>query len=873
MTKNGAKFLATSLYRDEATPAVSIELTGQHELVNINISLLLQIAERWKRRTNAAAEENDSLYDNPTLSVAISVGEICAGAVPLVECSEVKSDFSWWEKFLIRRAFKFRRVDLNNEHDGNDTFTKLAARATSAIKHDTPHEFEIIYNQLTSVHKSMISVSETSDNAGTPFNLAEVNLGWTSYARQWTEHYYSIFVAATDVLDKNTTYFRTVCHFAYRFCNYIVGNTRSYASLSNIISVQAILDECLDKWWKTARDKRVDVTAPNELNAYDANIHKNALMEFIGGWETLLEYSLGSKTDRIDDWREYKALFLGFKAHLAGSIVNTARAVISENKVASDIWVDHLLRWLKKSRGIRYDEMSLHQLTESQHVICDATLLDLDWQEAKDKFIAHGDNNSIPEGEVTQKMLFEAIKLNMWRDGCMVLAGFLLAWARRDTDKKTDNLSELMLYRLIKSNNPDYSPAYGSSDPNFDPDHSQVFRSAKDFYLSFLRIYKGDSWGEKTYTRHLTKIADRIERLERPSQISGRIHTRRGDNLKHIQVLMLHLALANQSVKWLPEGLEQLDSDVTTHLQSILEQCVEQLDIAKHKKIQDVLNVSRDTADKSEIYENFKETVTALRDTISEFRTEEIRRADVNQNTINEIEHNVTENVFDESKAGFPFSHFTDLELIKTEEELVPFNLLFSGFPKTSVVNNSSEEFPFAQHNDAVQKYLVSRLMVDVLQKARQQNQLSVQEFKDTDDLARQIIELEQTMEEAVIVVERRGSQKILFDWSRHQRLGHEGVPVEISRTDKYQNNRQYLFDISSIPAFRVDAELGGLLMFPQAMLAKLTLRKFENDFPIQISFEQDKNDPWNGTLNYHWERKVELSDDGLQIIQFAKAK
>ena len=627
MTKNGAQFLAHPLYVGEGTPAVSAKLNGQYKLVNINISLLLQMAERWKRRTDAVAEANDFMYGNPTLAVAISVGQICKGTFPLLQCINIKPDFNWWEKILIRRAFKFRRADLNNEDDGNDIFTKLAAQATSAIKHDMPYEFETIYKRLRDIHKTMISVSETSDNDGTPFNLADVSVEDfmpRSYAHQWTEHYYPIFATATDALDKNPSYFRDVCGFANHLCSHIIWNTRSYVSLSNIISMQATLDYRLDKWWKTARDKRADVSAPNELNAYDANIHKNALENLIGGWETLLEYSLSSKADRIDDWQEYKALFLGFEAHLVEGIVNTARAVISENKVAVDIWVKHLLRWPKNSRTIRFDDLYLHQLTASQHIICDTALLDLDWQDAKDKFIAHGDS-SFTEGEITPKMLFETIKLNMWRDGCMVLAGFLLKWARQNTDEKADNLSELTLYRLIKSNNPYYSPDYGSSDPNFDPDHSQIFYSAEYFYLSFLRINKGNSITTETYIRRLTKIADRIEDLVRPPQISGRVHSLRGNNLESIRVLMLHLALAHRPVTWSPHGLEQLvrnDSNVAENLQSILEQCIEQLDEAKHKKIQDILNVPRDTADKSEIYENFKETVTALRDTISNPRAD-----------------------------------------------------------------------------------------------------------------------------------------------------------------------------------------------------------------------------------------------------------
>ena len=609
MTKNGTKFLVHPLYGGAGIPAVSIELNGQYELVSINISLLLQMTERWKRRTNAVVEAQDSSNENPTLAVAISVGQNYEGEIPLLQCIDVKPDFSWWEKILIRRAFKFRRADLNNEDDGNDALSKLAAQATSAIKDDMPHDFETIYKQLRDIHKTMISVSETSDNAGNPFNLADVSVDDfmpRSYAHQWTEHYYPIFATATDALGKDTSYFRDVCGFANHLCSHIIWNTRSYVSLSDIISMQATLDYRLDKWWKTARDKRADVSAPNELNTYDANIHKNALKDFIGRWERLLEYSLSSKADRIDDWQEYKALFLGFEAHLAGGIVNTARAVVSKNKVAADIWVDHLLRWPKKSRPIRLHEADLYYPTASQHIICDATLLDLDWQEAKDKFIAHGDG-SFTEDRVTQKMLFETIKLNMWYDGCMVLAGFLLDWAKRDIDKETENLSKSTLDTLINSNN---------------SDHSQLLRNAKDSYLGFLRMYKGDSWGEKTYTRRLTKIADRIEHLKNPPpthRISAR--TRR-NTLESIRVLVLHLVLANHSVKWQPEGLEQLDSDVAVHLQPILEECVKQLNETNYKKIRDILNVSKDTADKSKIYENFKETVTALRDTISNPRAD-----------------------------------------------------------------------------------------------------------------------------------------------------------------------------------------------------------------------------------------------------------
>lgn len=841
-------------------PSVSRHLNGRYELIDINISLLRRIAERWKKRNFEAAEEGVVSYVSPFLLLSISVGQICEGETVLLHTERAKSDLTKIEKLLAKRAFTFRRVSIDRGNEGDDIIETLSKQAAQAIKNDASSDYEIIYDRLMSTQKAMLSIGETNDSNNQPFNYAELGLGWRSYAEYWAIAHEPQFLAATDTLKKNKSYFRKCCYLAYRLCNHTLWNTQSFVGMKESINMQANLHYRLDSWWQKScdtNDIEHNMYQPATTNITDGQIHDDALKRLIEGWEAVLERSLGRKIDDVDDWRQLSKLFDGFQEHLTSSITSTARAVISGNERAVDIWIEHLRRWPSTSDGIIENKVLADLFNVGQSILCNSDRFNEDWVTAKQTIINAG-NHNLAYRELTPRNLFNVIKKNLWQDGCMILCAFLLKWASEKSISENKNLPLKALGGLI----------------------GVYKRSAKKTYTGFLRSHLRDSWDNGTYPNRLEDISRRILYLLRDNQIAGRIYSDAIPvPLKHIRLHLLYLALACNDVKWIPKELDAIlaNNDASSHLQHVLNQCFEELNEVPNLNLIKKLSPDPDDEALQKTWTQFRETVNELRRIISISRDEAIRDAPISSSALSDIANTISKNVFDQTKASFPLSQFSKFDWATDSDQLEPFDLKKNSFPKTDIIKDPTSEFPADWHHDVVEQYLSSWLMRDVFVSAKEASCLKKISYQNDNELAERICRLENKFDDKqlFIVAEFHGSQSILFDWreqlsSYNQNKRENLSDIKISRNEKFENDRNYIFNINSLPAFRVNAELGGLLVLPKDLLKKLILKRFENDFPIRISFDEDENDPWHGILTYHWERKVELSDDeNLQIYQF----
>ncbi len=864
MTENAAKFIINRFMVSEGKPVVTRTLAGEYEVADINVSLLKAIAERWKARNFEERVEGVSSYDSnpPTLFLCVSVGQVYEGATPLLRVRNAKKDLSRFERFLAKRAFKFKRASVDSKNNGGDMIESLSEQVVQAIRNDAPSDYEGIHNQLLATHKDMLSVGETKDENGNPSNFAELYAGWQSYATHWVRSYNSQFKAATDGLASNSEYFEDCCYFAHHICNHVLWRTESYVGLVDALKMQASLDYYLDAWWNNACDRHNithGIYAPTKANPTDATNHKNALKCVIEGWEGVLKRSLDMKADAVKDWKQLGRLFEGFEAHLNESITNLARAVVSGNEVAADLWLEHLHIWPERSSAIQ--GMLESSLTDSQLMLCNSDRLSEDWETARRKIIAD-DTVALVLQELTPQNLFDVIKDNLWHDGRMVLCAFLLQWATASNEKEESRDNSLIIRTLrgmLESRG-----------------------SARSIYLGFLRSNLRNVWDRESYPSKLENIGHRIIELSEEEKVTGRVYTVAiPAPLEHIRHQILRLALAHGDVASMPNDLDDIlaDKDTASRFSHVLTQCSENLTENPNVEHLKMLNPDNTEVQLKDKYEQLRVTTKNLLSIISVSRDKAIQSAPINENALAAIVQSVSETIFNPEDGHFPLNQFTNFVQVASDDGLEPFTLNHAGFPKSAIIQEPTVNFPIDLHQDAVRQYVSAWLMVDVLSAAMKRDGFQKIEYTSDTELISEFLNVTADIadEDIFIVAEFKGSQDILFDWRKRfspyfsEETDHASG-IEVSRDETFKDDRNYLFSVNSIPAFRVNAKLDGLLIVPKSLLAELTLRTFENNFPIQINFAEDETDPWHGTLSFHWERKVELSDDdNLKLYQFTQ--
>lgn len=123
------------------------------------------------------------------------------------------------------------------------------------------------------------------------------------------------------------------------------------------------------------------------------------------------------------------------------------------------------------------------------------------------------------------------------------------------------------------------------------------------------------------------------------------------------------------------------------------------------------------------------------------------------------------------------------------------------------------------------------------------------------------------------ILVVGRVEPSWLSDWRWTHRSERTPRPADLAITRETPQGAGYQFSMNGVPVYDGSTYRGEALLFPKAALQKLRFHEYPSALRVAVSFEQDADDKWGGSLLAEFQRKVDIVKAQAFRIVFAESE
>ncbi|WP_298325423.1 hypothetical protein [Asticcacaulis sp.] len=871
-------------------------------LTDVNVTLLDWVAERWyARNSHELPPDRRGLYaPRPTLQFPLVIGRYYEGNVVLSKVLNHGGDLTSFEKMCVYRAFTFRRSTKRPDSilSTQQGMGILAEQALQAMSSGQLQMFNYILEQMTSLHAELLQFGEIIDETGKPTNygLVHDDNQYGTVERAWNFSYRRLFEEAVRLLDQEPQYFAKLSFVATRVAPSLFA-LPSLTGATSTIDYQGYLWYRLNDWWeRTAETQRLQHGAnqPAVLLEPVAGVHFKALRDFIGGWESLLQYHIRPEIERRELWADKVKIYPILAEQLSETALYAARAVLSGNLVAAEHWIDALLRWCGNALPMSANQ-SLFDLNLSQKVVLGPQAITQSWEEIQAKMMALSDFQR-PNFTVTS--MFANLVYNMWQDTCFVLSAFLVQWAGLG-NAVGSTLSLQAAKQLIDSRT-----VGGEGDDG--PDE-HFYSHQADFVASFLRRNSIREWALDRSVPGFWRLAEQFEQLTREPMLAGRVYTFAGRGMGATlasDLILGSLRMERQPLDFqsiferLPQWLT--DDSEALHLKDRLSAITADLDAIDVAGLSPVFNflhqhalpdapVSEITPDvpleaplgaaEQVVFADrlaaFRGLISTLESRIASYRSERIRNAPISTQKLVELARKVADDVFAYENDTFLGALFgpvvytvADLEEVRIQD--------WSNFPKGVITDPQLDQVTGSE--GILASWAAARAKARALGQVLEQKQAlgleGVKAVGDREELSQVILTFADNLRARkltpVILIGSGEVSEWVREWSnatyRPNLVLPAGIVVERPQ-HRSQNGNTY--NISSIPVFATGSNLGGVWVVAREAFKQLKVtRSSSANITINLTFTPDPEDPYHGTMQTRWRQGIETDTSPvLRII------
>jgi hypothetical protein len=123
------------------------------------------------------------------------------------------------------------------------------------------------------------------------------------------------------------------------------------------------------------------------------------------------------------------------------------------------------------------------------------------------------------------------------------------------------------------------------------------------------------------------------------------------------------------------------------------------------------------------------------------------------------------------------------------------------------------------------------------------------------------------------ILVVGRVEPPWLSDWRWTHRSEKTPRPADLAITRETPQGVGYQFSMNGTPVYDGSTYRGEALLFPKAALQKLRFHEYPSALRVAVTFEQDQDDKWGGSLLAEFQRNVEIAQAEAFRIVFAESE
>ena len=643
-------------------------------------------------------------------------------------------------------------------------------------------------------------------------------------------------------------------------------------SLRDLINMHGYFLYELNKSWES---EKLDLTS-----------YLKSLRDFIGIRDSIYRTLLINAAESVNTWDSFNNLFKGLNEYVTSTITFLAKAVLSKNEKAANILVESLLEFSEflDSKGSPDHYYNLLTYDKSAQALIVPTLLNKSLDEVKQIFSSLKMYDKIKN--IKERTLFFNILKNYLEDCCFIMIAFFLLFQK----KSNNSVEELAINitRLLKNN-----------------------KLIDHYFTSFIRRNAYHHFNDEEYGAMLDKLARRIVFLTEEGKVPLRGYVTVGSSIDKIcdaDIIVAAIIIslrsydnkdASNSYTSLMEVLckndliQNLINKIETILKNINPQHVKTTQLYKEfveiydMWVESVKGVCRESASPSntdttvnsadisakettpdlidkldQISIVFKELLQSAKDAQSRY----IKDLPISQEKLNDIAKKCSTKAFDKNTAYFPVNHFK--EVVPVEEELNKFTLILKGLSKREFTEEESHIIHYANdgYEHCVSEHLYKYLILDILAEAEKSNVVKIinvdTKAKYIENILKYGALLKKENLTPILIAEDCTSPEWVNEWNNARwKIDNKLVneQAEIKYNFSHNNPPNYLFHINSIPLYIGRAITDGTLLLPKEILRTLKFRKYDSGNLVNVTFEQQDNNPQQGSLIFSWERTIEL--------------
>jgi hypothetical protein len=842
-------------------------------LSDISLANLELVIASWIKRNTMIKSNSDNFSHTPKMTLPLYPSGRYQGEITLCVIEGV-APLSWLEKAVINYCtFKFVKPTGASSITSIELLGYYRDIIIQTIKLEDQALFDKVLDELVETHLILLKCGEVKDKDGKVMNLSTINKSYfNNLQKEWIEIYRDVIKNTIDVLPKND-YFFSICSrvFANQLIPSVLKNP-SMISLSDLIKMHGYFLYELNKSQKSGRLK--------------SSTYLEVLRDFIGIRESI-HRTLIEAAESVNTWDSFNNLFKGFNEYLTSTITFLAGAVLSKNEKAANILVGSLLEFSEFLDGKVSSDHCYNLLTydKSAQALIVPTLLNKSLDEVKQIFSSLKMYDKIKD--IKERTLFFNILKNYWEDCCFIMIAFFLLFQK----KSNNSVNELAI------------------------NITRPLRNTKlvdHYFTSFIRRNAYHHFNDEEYGAMLDELARHIVSLTEEEKVPLRAYVTVGSSIDEICDADIIIAAIIISLRFHDDEdacngytplmeflckndlIQNLINKIETILKEINPQHVKTTQLYKEfvaiydrwcvkgvkgGSIESASPPNTDTdVNRADI--SAKETPLDLIDKLNKIsiifkallqsakdaQSRYIKDLPISQEKLNDIAKKCSTKAFDKNTAYFPVNHFK--EVVPVEEELNKFTLTLKGLSKRKFTEEESRIIHYANdgYEYCVSEHLYKYLVLDILAEAKKSNVVEIINVNTKAEYIEKILKYGALLKKKnltpILIAEDCTSPEWVNEWN-NARWGIDNKLVDERAEIKYyfshNNPPNYLFHINSIPLYIGRAITDGTLLLPKEILRTLKFRKYDSGNLVNVTFEQQDNNPQQGSLIFSWERTIEL--------------
>lgn len=833
-------------------PVLRRTLAGPLTLADVAFGRLNAVL-RSQRRGASHGRTPAALTFSPSIDT-----DYPAGAVALARGS---GTLCFAEKVLLNRAFRFTRT--RRKDDGSltqDLLTELVASAHAQFEAGSFEGFEVRVDEAVQLHVRLYELGANPRLPhDDPFNYASIEEGWDTLGMSWVAAYRALLQRAGDRIDREPRFFEKLIHIPARLHRRVrrVAPSEARRALFHLAAVPVLA--LLDRAGQEKADAApIGAAAPAVFDFRGAagEKYKRFWISYVGGWEGFGEAlgSLGRNEGEPHAWDDLRGVATELFRHLSDTALLTVRAAQIGETQAIGWTADMLVKW--RSRTIRRlaEDRGGWALHRPLLTLAHARMT---WAEIEAAPLSLHDEPKVPSG------VFGALMDNVWFDAVvMTLANLLAKCPEQVAGVMPDSgagRAALALY-------------HGRT---FDRDGSTLPQIRPMELAALLRSLLRRADRATGYGADIDGISERIERLDGPNYVSGRVYGWSGGGSSGAfadpQVLLLAATVALPAGRrraafdigddtrrlLLPEG-DEGRRRMLDHLRDFLRRAEEADRPRASALLTMLLERPVDIAETEARMAVVQEILNCCLAEIEAARLVVLQDAEVDPDRIAAVEAKIAETAF--TPTGFPLALFQVVERIERPLERFTFRL---GGLRRGVYTRPQLEDPYSDGDDYLRQHytplVASRVLLDALQAgrfARRSPRTAAGWWRSVKDGLAAVRAAGMT---PLIIRGARNEPSWMIDWHYDHTGGSR--PADMQLEHRAGQGDGYDFHLNETPVFS-DIGAGEFTwIVAREMFARVEFEDFGGGRMVRAELTVDLANPWKAKLAMEWGRSVIIAD------------